>query len=62
MERQIDLVHAASLRNLPHYWMSSREVTILQNQVQTLLQEGLVSPNRSSCAVPALLVPKKGVN
>lgn len=56
---RIDLISGSVLPNLAHYRMNPREAEMLPHEVNKLLQEGLISPNLSPCAVPALLVPKK---
>lgn len=42
VDHQIDFLARSSLPSLPHYRLSPHEATILQQQVNTLLQEGLV--------------------
>ena len=59
MEHQIDLIPGASLPNRAAYRANPKETKEIQRQVQDLLDHGYVRESLSSCAVLAILVPKK---
>ncbi|GJU97550.1 hypothetical protein Tco_1326821 [Tanacetum coccineum] len=56
----IDFIPGFAIQNIPAYRMNSKEFTELQRQVTELLAKWLIRDSMSSCAVPALLVPKHG--
>jgi len=59
IQHTINLVPSSQLPDLPYCRLSSTERAELDRQVQELLSKGFVRHSMSSCAVPALLTPKK---
>jgi hypothetical protein len=55
----IDLIPASSLTNKVAYRMTPRENEKIKNQVQELLDKGLVRESLSPCVVPRVLSPNK---
>jgi hypothetical protein len=55
----IDMIPGSSLPNKAAYKLTPRENEEVKNQVQELLDKGLVRESLSPCAVPTVLSPKK---
>jgi hypothetical protein len=55
----IDLIPGVSLPNKATYRLTPRENEEVKNQVQELLDKGLVRESLRPCAVPTVLSPKK---
>jgi hypothetical protein len=59
ISHHIDLIPGESLPNKAAYRLTPRENEEVKNQVQELLDKGLVRESLSPCAVPTVLSPKK---
>jgi hypothetical protein len=59
ISHHIDLILGASLSNKATYRLTPRENEEVKNQVQELLDKGLVRESLSPCVVPTVLSPKK---
>ncbi|XP_026428238.1 uncharacterized protein LOC113324091 [Papaver somniferum] len=59
LQHQIDFNPGASLPNHAHYRLSPKEHEILQEQVNDLLEKGLIRLSKIPCASLAFLVDKK---
>jgi hypothetical protein len=59
ISHHIDLIPRESLPNKVAYRLTPRENEEVRNQVQELLDKGLVRESLSPCAVPTVLSPKK---
>jgi hypothetical protein len=59
ISHHIDLIPGESLLNKATYRLTPRENEEVKNQVQELLDKGLVRESLSPCAIPTVLSPKK---
>ena len=59
ISHHIYFIHGASLTNKDAYRMNPRENEEIKNQVQKLLDKGLIKESLSPCVVPIVLSPKK---
>jgi hypothetical protein len=59
ISHHIDLILGDSLPNKESYRLTPRENGEVKNQVQELLDKGLVRERLIPCAVPTVLSPKK---
>jgi hypothetical protein len=59
INHHIDLIPRESLPNKETYRLTPRENEEVKNQVQELLDKGLVRESLSPCAIPTMLSPKK---
>ena len=59
VSHHIDLIPRASFPNKVAYRMTPRENEEIKNQVQKLLDKGLIKESLSPCVVPTVLSPKK---
>jgi hypothetical protein len=59
INHHIDLIPGASMPNKATYRLTPRENEEVKNQVQELLDKGLIRESLSPCAVPTVLSPEK---
>ena len=60
INHHIDLILRTSFPNKAAYRMTPKENEEVRNQVQELLDKGLIRESLSLCVVPIVLNPKKG--
>ena len=59
IQHEIQLQQDVPLQNIGMYSMSIMESMEIKNQIQELLNKGIIRPYTSPCGLPIVLVPKK---
>ena len=59
ISHHIDLIPGSNLTNKDAYRMKPQENEEIRNQVQELLDKGLIKESLSPCVIPTVLSPKK---
>ncbi|XP_057863434.2 uncharacterized protein LOC131071564 [Cryptomeria japonica] len=60
IKHHMDLIPGASLQNEAAYRLTPMENEEIRKQVEDMLKKGLIRESLSPCAIPIVLVPKKG--